>query len=157
MVLRKLIPVLVGAAVACSNEADIPSLGEQVIELRVAPSLTTLQPGDSTLITATLTNTLDEDVLLVFSTTCQILVYVSNETGRVVTPAAGHNCPGIPSQLPIPALGTVTRLVTWDGRAEFGTSGGAPRLPAGKYYVSAQLDAANYRTVGFPVLVTLVD
>lgn len=142
---------------ACSNEPTVPGIGEQLIELRVSPAPTTLAPGQSTTITATLTNTLDEEVLLIFPTTCQILVYVRNETGRVVAPEAGHNCPRVPSQLGIPALGTVTRTIVWDGRGEFGTGGTTARLPAGKYFVSARLEADNYRTVGFPVLVTLVD
>lgn len=158
MLHRPLLALLLFAAVvACSDEATVPALGEQLIELRVSPAPTSLAPGQSTTITATLTNTLDEDVLLIFPSTCQILVYVRDAMGRVVTPAAGHNCPRVVSQLGIPALGTVTRTVTWDGRGEFGTGGTTARLPAGKYYVSARLEADNYRTVGFPVLVTLVD
>jgi hypothetical protein len=150
-----LLPVLL---TACVQEATVPSMGDRVVELRVLPSAATLGPEEILTITASLTNTLDQTVVLGFNTTCQVLIYVRNDAGRIVTPEGGsHSCPGVSTQMTIPALATITREFLWTGRGEFGTGATGPRLPAGRYFVSATLNATNYSTVGFAVLVTLTD
>lgn len=154
-----LVPALVAlAAAACVEEPSIPKLGDQGIELTVTPSAFLLHAGEIDTITVTITNHVAEQVRLIFPTTCPVRPYIRDDAGRTRVPADGiHNCPPIQSQLLIPAGGTVTRVFYWTGGTQFDALPPSPRLPAGRYYVSATLDAEGFSTVGFPVLITLVD
>lgn len=147
------------ATVACVEEPTIPKLGDPAIEVSVTPSTFVLNPGEIDTISVTITNNVAEQIRLIFPTTCPVHPYIRDADGRVQVPAGGvHNdCPPIQSQLLIPAGGTVTREFYWTGGVQFDALPASPRLPAGRYYVSANLDADGFSTVGFAVLITLVD
>ena len=147
------------AVVACVEEPSIPKLGDQGIEVTVAPSAFLLHAGEIDTITVTITNHVAEQVRLIFPTTCAVRPYIRDEGGRIKVPEDGvhSDCPPIQSQLLIPAGGAVTQEFYWTGGSQFDALPASPRLPAGRYYVSANLDAEGFSTVGFAVLITLVD
>lgn len=162
---RSLAPLLVPpalaafAVVACVEEPSIPKLGDQGIEVTVTPSAFLLHAGEIDTITVTITNHVAEQVSLVFPSTCPVRPYIRDADGRIQVPEGGvhSNCPPIQSQLLIPAGGAVTREFYWTGGTQFDALPASPRLPAGRYYVSANLDAEGFSTLGFAVLITLVD
>lgn len=155
-----LLPALAGlAAIACVEGPSIPKLGDEGIEVTVTPSSFVLHTGEIDTITVTITNHVAEQIRLIFPTTCPVRPYIRDGDGRIQVPEGGvhNNCPPIQSQLLIPAGGTVTREFYWTGGTQFDALPPSPRLPAGRYYVSANLDAEGFSTVGFAVLITLVD
>jgi hypothetical protein len=145
-------------AVACVEEPTVPRLGDQIIQVSVASSKTQLRAGEVDTLTVTVRNTLGEPVQLVFPTLCTVRVFIRNAQGKVQVPAGGvHDCPAIQSLLVIPANGQVTQEFYWAGGSALDGSPPATRLPAGNYYASVRLDAEGYSTVGFPVLITVID
>jgi hypothetical protein len=147
--------VFVLAATSCVEEATVPKIGEQPIELKVAVSASTIRVGEVDTITVTATSLFDEPVRLVFPTMCQIRAYVRNATGRVVVPGAGYSCLEVPSQIIFQPRGVVTRLFIWHGASEFTPPGSGAPLPPGDYYVTAEMAADEYSTAAFAVRITV--
>ena len=54
---------------ACVEEPPVSPLPEQIIPAQITATDRDLQPGETTTLTVTLTNTLEDDVQLVFPTT----------------------------------------------------------------------------------------
>jgi len=157
MTTRPFIPLALLVTMACVQEATIPKIGEQVIELTIAVSHGELAPGQVDTITVSATNHLEQNVRLVFPTTCQILVYIRNRTSRLVVPEGGsYDCIPVPSQIVFPAMGTVNRQFIWQGGSDFVPPGTAARLPAGDYFVTATMNAQGYSTSAFAVRITLL-
>lgn len=154
---KRLFPSLVFVAfAACVEEPTIPRLGDQPVQVTLTTSHSVLGPGEVLTITATITNTLSEEVTLVFPTLCEVRVFVRDDRGAIVAPDKGvHNCPEITTQLNINAGGTVVREFAWAGGAQLDGAPPLPRLPAGQYFISATLDAVGYSTIAFAVIVTL--
>ncbi|HSA56344.1 MAG TPA: hypothetical protein VLE53_11615 [Gemmatimonadaceae bacterium] len=157
---RLLLPtaLVTSALGACVEEPTIPALRDQAIELTVTPSSFVLRTGEIDTITVTITNRLAEQVRLVFPTTCPVRLAIRDADARLRVPEGGvYDCPAIQSQLLIPPGGAITEEFYWTGGTQFDALPPSPRLPAGRYYASARLEAAGYSTVGFAVLITLVD
>ena len=115
-----------------------------------------LQPGENTTLTVTITNTLDEEVELVFPTSCQALVFIRNSGGKVTTPENGtYECAAVPSLVTISPGATKSYTVTWGGGIEFGPAGSSPRVPPGSYFASAELRADNYLAIAFPITIVV--
>jgi hypothetical protein len=152
------VALLLLAGIACIEDPTIPKLGEQVVQVSLSTSTSLLRTGEIDTLTVTVTNTLAEPVQLDFPTLCTVRVFIRDAVGKVQVPAGGvHDCPPIQAVLQIPAGGQVTLEFYWAGGAVLDGSDPASRLPAGNYYASVHLDAEGYSTVGFPVLITLID
>jgi len=150
--------VVTTALGACVEAPTIPALRDQAVEVTVTASSFVLRAGEIDTITVTITNHLAEQVRLVFPTTCSVRLAIRDADSRLRVPAGGvYDCPAIQSQLLIPAGGAVTEAFYWAGGTQFDAVLPSPRLPAGRYYASARLDAQGYSTVGFAILITLVD
>lgn len=154
MKLRTAALILVCAS--CVEKAPPNPVPEQIIPAQITASDRDLAPGENTTLTVTLTNTLEEQVELVFPTSCQAFVYIRNSQGRVYTPESGnYSCAAVPSLVTIPAGATKTYTVTWGGGTEFGPAGSSPRVPAGSYFASAELRADNYLAIAFPITIVV--
>jgi hypothetical protein len=142
--------------VACVEEAPVTPLPEQIIPAQITATDRDLQPGETTTLTVTLTNTLDEEVQLVFPNSCQALIFIRNQAGRVMTPEGGtYECAAVPSLLTLPAGAVKTYNVEWGGGIEFGPAGTSTRLPPGTYYAWAELRADNYHAIAFPITIVI--
>lgn len=141
---------------ACVEEAPISPYPEQIIPATIRASDRDLQPGETSTLTVSLTNTLDEEVQLTFPTSCQALVFIRNASGRVITPENGtYECAAVPSLLTMPAGFTKTYTLQWGAGIEFGPAGTSSRVPPGTYYASAELRADNYYAIAFPITIVV--
>lgn len=140
----------------CVEEAPPSAFPVQVIPAQITATDRDLQPGETTKLTVTLTNTLEEQVELSFPTSCQALVFIRNSAGRVTTPENGTwECASVPSLLTIPIGATATFTMDWGGGIEFGPAGTSPRVPPGSYFASAELRADNYHAIAFPITIVV--
>lgn len=140
----------------CVEEAPPAVFPEQIIPALITATDRDLQPGETTTLTVTLTNTLEEEVQLVFPTSCQALIFIRNSAGRVTTPEGGtYECASVPSLLTIPVGGTATFNMDWGGGVEFGPAGTSQRVPPGSYFASAELRADNYHAIAFPITIVV--
>ena len=152
--LRFTLLLFLGAA--CVEQPPAQPLPEQIIPTQITASDRDLQPGENTTLTVTITNTLDEEVELVFPTQCQALIFIRNASGRILTPENGnHQCAAVPSLLTLAAGAAKSYTVQWGGGIEFGPAGTSTRLPAGSYYASAELRADNYHAIAFPITIVV--
>lgn len=141
---------------SCVEKAPPNPVPEQIIPAQITASDSDLEPGENTTLTVTLTNTLDEEVELVFPTSCQAFIYVRNSQGRVFTPEGGtYSCASVPSLVTIPAGAAKTYTVIWGGGIQFGPAGSSPRVPPGTYLASAELRASNYLAIAFPITIVV--
>ena len=145
-------------AAACVENPTVPKLGGGAIELKVRASRAEIGPGEADSIVVTAINNLTEQARIRFrvDVPCQILVYIRDQSGRTVVPEGGqHSCVPVPSQLTIPASGSVSRVFIWKGGTMFDPPGSANRLPPGDYFVSAAMNADGFSVPGFAVTVKL--
>jgi hypothetical protein len=148
--------VLLVLSAACVEEAPVTPFPEQIIPAQITATDRDLQPGESSTLTVTLTNTLEEEVQLVFPSSCQALVFIRNAGGRVFTPEDGtYECAAVPSLLTLQPGQTKTYTVEWGGGIEFGPAGTSTRVPPGTYYASAELRADNYHAIAFPITIVV--
>jgi hypothetical protein len=148
--------LLVLLSAACVEQPPIEPLPEQIIPAQITATDRDLQPGDNTTLTVTLTNTLEEEVELVFPTSCQALIFIRNASGRVFTPENGtYECAAVPSLLTLAAGAAKTYTMQWGGGIEFGPAGTSTRVPPGSYYASAELRADNYHAIAFPITIVV--
>jgi hypothetical protein len=141
---------------ACVEEAPIEPFPEQIIPATIVATDHDLAAGETTTLTVTLTNTLDQAVRLSFPTSCQALVFIRNSAGRVMTPENGtYECAAVPSSFTIDTGKTKTFDQQWGGGIEFGPPGTSARVPPGSYYASAELRANGYHAIAFPILIVV--
>jgi hypothetical protein len=153
---RSLIALLLPVVLSCVEEAPITPFPRQVIPATITASDTDLQPGETTTLTISLTNTLEEEVQLVFPTSCQAIVFIRDERGRVTTPPNGeHLCASVPSSLTLAPGETKTFTREWGGGVDFGAAGTSERLPPGSYYASGELRSEGYLAIAFPILIVV--
>ena len=154
--MKRLAAALILVCVSCVEKAPPNPVPEQIIPAQITATDRDLLPGETTTLTVTLTNTLEEEVQLTFPTSCQALIFIRNSEGRVFTPENGdYFCAAVPSQVTIPVGATKTYTVTWGGGIEFGPAGSSPRVPAGSYFASAELRADNYLAIAFPITIVV--
>ena len=152
--LPKLLVLL--ACAACVEEAKLDPFPEQIIPAEITSTDSDLAPGESTTLTVTITNTLDQLVRLEFPTQCQALIFIRNASGRVMTPQNGsYECASVPSTFSIEVGKSKTFQNQWGGGVEFGPAGTSVRVPPGSYYAYAELRASNYHAIAFPILITV--
>jgi hypothetical protein len=141
---------------SCVEEAPVTPYPEQIIPATITTSDNDLAPGETTTLTVSLTNTLEEEVQLTFPTTCQALVFVRNAAGRVLTPENGnYSCATVPSLVTLAAGATKTYTLQWGGGVAFGPAGTSTRVPPGTYYAWAELRADNYYAIAFPITIVV--
>lgn len=154
--MNRLKVVLLLLCTACVEDAPITTLPEQIIPAQITASDRDLQPGETTTLTVSITNTLDEEVQLTFPTSCQALVFIRTTDGRLTTPEDGRfECASVPSLLTLAPGETKNYAVTWGGGTQFGPAGSSPRVPAGSYFASAELRADNYLAIAFPITIVV--
>ncbi|NUQ12552.1 MAG: hypothetical protein HUU26_09560 [Gemmatimonadaceae bacterium] len=154
--MRKRVALLAALAVGCVEGGDIPSAPEQVFPTTITASDQELEPGESTTLTVHVANPLDGAVRLTFPTSCQALIIVRNQQGRITTPPNGeYQCASVPSQLFIAAGDTARFTVVWAGGVQFGAPGTSERVPPGNYFASAELRAAGVTAIAFPILIVV--
>ena len=152
--LSKLLLLL--ASGACVEEATLQPFPEQIIPATITTSDNDLAPGETAILTVTLTNTLDQLVRLDFPTQCQALIFIRNAAGRVMAPENGsYECASVPSSFSIDVGKSKEFQNQWGGGVEFGPNGSSLRVPPGSYYASAELRASNYHAIAFPILITV--
>lgn len=148
--------LIVLTCIGCVEKASISPFPEQIIPAQIIATDNDLEPGETTTITVTLTNTLDETIQLTFPTSCQALVFIRNSVGRVVTPENGTwECASVPSSLVLDAGETATYTMEWGGGIEFGPAGTSTRVPPGSYFVSAEMRADGYHAIAFPITIVV--
>ena len=105
---------------ACVEKPPAQPLPEQIIPTQITATDRDLQPGETTTLTVSITNTLEEEVELVFPTSCQALIFIRNASGRVFTPENGtYACAAVPSLLTIAVGATKSYTMQWGGGIEF--------------------------------------
>ena len=154
IMIRLRFPLLLLCA-ACVEKAPIEPFPEQIIPAQITASDRDLQPGENSTLTVTLTNTLEDEVQLVFPTSCQALVFIKSAAGRIMTPASAYECAAVPSLLTLAAGASKTYTFVWGGGVEFGPAGTSTRLPPGSYYASAEMRADNYLAIAFPITIVV--
>ena len=131
----------------CTQDPSVPRLGNDPVTLTLRLSTQTLQVGTPDTISVTVTNTLDQGVRLEFAGLCQVFVTVRNAAGDVVTPRDGRpECLPVPTTLNLAAGGTQVFTVIWTGGFRFAPPDTPEKVPAGAYFVSADLVASGYST-----------
>ncbi len=144
------------AGVACQQSPVVPIFEAPPVELKIKVSDSILVFGKVDTIRVIIKNTLTVVARLAFSTQCQDMVFIKNLSGRVVLPASGsHVCAPVASQLTVPAGDSVVRTYYWTGGQSLFPPDPAAKLPAGRYFVSASLQAINYSVSAFPVGIRL--
>jgi hypothetical protein len=157
MSLRPLTILAIVGVTGCVQSPTVPKIASQDITMRIRSSAASIALGQTDTITVTVTNHLTEPLRLVFETSCQILAYVRTQSARVVVPPSGtHDCVKVPSQLSIPSEGSVTREFLWKGMGAFEPPGSATPLPAGDYFVTAEMTVGSFRASAGGVKVTLL-
>jgi len=144
-------------ATGCVEKADLPTVPEQILPMQLAATLRTLSRGQSTVLTVSLTNTLEEVVRLSFPSTCQVRLYIRDSGNRLAAPKTAYSCATVPSLITLPPSQTRTFDFTWSGESELGPPGSGTALPAGSYYASAEMLADGYTGVAFPILIVLLN
>ena len=153
---RSLIALLLPAIFACVEKAPITPFPRQVIPTTITASDTDLQPGETATLTISITNTLEEEVRLTFPTSCQAIVFIRNENGRITTPPNGqYFCAAVPSSLTLAPGETKTFTRDWGGGVDFGAAGTSERLPPGSYFASGELRSDGYLAIAFPILIVV--
>jgi len=148
--------LLLLACAGCVEEGAVTPFPEQIIPAQITATDRDLQPGENTTLTVTLTNTLDQVVLLTFPTSCQALVFIRNSAGRVTTPENGtYECAAVPSAITIQIGDSATFDIQWGGGIEFGPAGTSTRVPPGSYFASAELRADGYHAIAFPITIVV--
>ncbi len=141
---------------ACSQSPEVPAIEAPPVELRVRVSDSVLVFGKIDTIRVIIKNTLTIAIRLPFATQCQDRVYIRNSANTIVLPAGGtYSCAPVTSQLSIAAGDSVVRLYQWTGGQNLLPPDPATKLPAGRYLVSATLQATNYSVDAFPVAIRL--
>jgi hypothetical protein len=154
MMSRWLAFVFLAGVFGCVESAEPPTLPEQILPVTITATDRELDPGESTTFTVAISNPLDELVRLTFPTSCQLLVFVKNGSGKVFTPKDGrHACASVPSVLTLEVGETKSYDVIWSGGIQFGTPGASERVPPGSYFASAEFRADGYIAIAFPILV----
>jgi hypothetical protein len=142
---------------ACVQTPAAPKVEERPITLAVRLSSPAIRVGDVDTITVTASNQLSNAVRLVFPTSCQVKVYIRDARGRTFVPEGErYDCVPIPTQIIFPANGSVTREFVWRGYNQFEPPGSGTPVPAGTYFVSAEMSADGYSTFAFPVRVEIL-
>lgn len=153
---RRSIALLFVVCTACVEKPPATGLPQQVIPAKITSSDSDLQPGETTTLTVTLENTLEEDVRLTFPSSCQYLIFIRDSAGRVTTPENGTwECAPVPSSLSIRAGETATYNLQWGGGIEFGAAGTSTRVPAGSYQAWAELRSDGYHAIAFPITIVV--
>lgn len=148
--------VIVLACASCVEDAPVSPFPEQIIPAQITATDSDLQPGETTTLTVTLENTLDQEILLTFPTSCQALVFIRNSVGRVMTPENGtYECASVPSSVTLAIGQTATYSFQWGGGIEFGPAGTSPRVPPGSYFASAELRSDVYHAIAFPITIVV--
>ncbi len=154
--MNRLTTMLLLACAGCVENATIAPFPEQLIPAFITATDRELLPGENTTLTVTLTNTLEQEVQLLFPTSCQALVFIRNSNGRVMTPENGtYECAAVPSSLTIGVGKSATFNIEWGGGIEFGPAGTSTRVPPGSYLASAELRADGYTAIAFPITIVV--
>ncbi|HEX6317084.1 MAG TPA: BsuPI-related putative proteinase inhibitor [Gemmatimonadaceae bacterium] len=149
-------PLMLLATAACVEAAEPTTFPRQVIPALISATDLDLEPGETSTLTLTITNTLEEDVELVFPTSCQALIFIRSAGGRVFTPENGtYECAAVPSLLPLAAGDSAQFSMEWGGGIEFGPAGSSPRVPPGTYYAYGEMRADNYHAIAFPITIVV--
>jgi hypothetical protein len=155
MLKRLVAPVCVMLLGACVEQASLPTVPEQKLTMELTASVAEFSHGQSTTLTVSLTNPLEEAVRLSFPTSCQVGVYIRNSTNQVVAGSKPSECATVPSLITLQVGQTRTFTFTWSGESELGPPGSGTQLPAGSYYASAEMLADGYTGIAFPLLIVL--
>ena len=147
MTLRARWAVIAFCLAGCTQDPSIPKVGNDPVTLTLRLSTLSLQLGKPDTIRVIVTNTLDQGVRLDFPGLCQVFVTVRNAAGDIVTPRDGRpECLPVPTVLLLVAKGTREYSAIWTGGFKFAPPDTPERVPAGPYFVSAQLIANGYST-----------
>lgn len=141
----------------CTQDPSVPKIGDLPVTISLRLSTLSLRAGDPDTIRVTVTNNLDQNVRLTFGGQCQVFVTVRNSAGDIVTPRDGRpECLPIPSALTLVARGSQDYMTIWTGGYKFLPPDTQEKVPAGAYYVSAELIASGYSVVAPPFKVDIV-
>lgn len=144
------------AAIACTQSPVVPIIEAPPVELNIKVSDSVLVFGKVDTIRVIIKNTLAVVARLSFSTQCQERVFIRNPSSKILLPATGtHVCGPVVSQLNLPAKDSVVRTYFWTGGQNFLPPDPVAKLPAGRYFVSATVQATNYSVSAFPVVIRL--
>lgn len=147
---RLALPVCAMLLGACVEKASLPTVPEQKLSMEIGASPTVFSQGQSTTLTVSLTNPLDDVVRLSFPTSCQVALYIRNSANQVVAGSKASECATVPSLITLQVGQTRTFTFTWSGASELGPPGFGTPLPAGSYYASAEMQADGYTGIAFP-------
>ncbi|MEP7347110.1 MAG: BsuPI-related putative proteinase inhibitor [Gemmatimonadaceae bacterium] len=144
------------ASVACQQTPVVPVIEAPPVELRVTISDSVLFLGEVDTINVIIKNTLTVVARLAFPTQCQDRVFIKNLAGAIVLPATGdYVCAPVTSQLSIPPGDSIVRTYYWTGGQSLSPPDPSTKLPPGRYFVSATLQASNYSVSAFPFAIRL--
>ena len=152
--LRPLLCVFAAGYQACVQDPTVPKVEtEPPVALTVTVSDSVyVMGGTPDTITVTLVNTLDQTIELDFPTLCQIQLFIRDASNRIVLPKGGsYICGPVPTTLTMAANTSQNDKFEWTGGQGFTAPDSDTKVPAGTYYVWAEIHASNYNTVAFPV------
>ena len=145
---------LAAAAIAagCSGGVTRPSPGDAPLRVTVVQTPTLV--AGTAVFSIRVENISNSVVNLTFPSTCQVLPYFTDRSGRSVTPVGGgFVCATVVTNQTLPRGGSFAQTYT----VKPGTSPDAQFvvLPPGEYQVRGRLDDTTYRLESDPVAFTL--
>ena len=136
------------ATLGCVQNPTVPKIGEDPVAITLSVSTQTLKLGAADTIKVVIKNSFSTAVRLTFPSSCQIFVTIRSLAGDIVTPRDGRPaCLPVTSQITLPINGTQTFTTIWTGGFDFRPPDTTAKVPAGTYFVSAQLIANGYSTL----------
>lgn len=147
--------MLCAALGACKLKDETGPSDQGPLRLVAIASQTTVPRGDTTIVTFHLQNVTEGDIRFTFSSSCQILPYITEtRSGLVVYPSGGSwACATVITELLLRAGGSVQQEVTV--RAADGTVAPGVALPPGEYQAYARLDDLAFRLRSEPISFTI--
>lgn len=132
----------------CQSDPVVPKVQQDPVSIQMTVSTQSLKIGDPDTIRVTIRNNLTQAVRLIFDSSCQVFVTIRSQAGDVVTPRDGRpSCLPVQTQLILQPNGTSVVTSIWTGGYDFKPPDTQEKVPAGAYFVSAQLIALGYTTL----------
>ena len=145
------------AVLGCTQDPSVPKIGDLPVTISLRLSTLSLKAGTPDTIRVAVTNNLDQSVRLTFSNQCQVYGTGRNSAGDIGTPRDGRpECLPIASALTLVARGTQDYVTIWTGGYKFLPPDTQEKVPAGSYFVSAELIASGYSVIAPPFKVDIV-
>jgi hypothetical protein len=119
-------------------------VGENQVRLTISSSASEVNRGTPVTFQVRLSNEGAAPVTLHFRDSCQINPYIRDRFGKILLPAnGGWICLGALTELTLSPAEVVARQFVWTGSSAFQSEEPLRSFPAGKYFFSVEIPAAE--------------